>query len=340
MRLSLMLTLLCACAAATPAGGSVADLIADVRASLKAGQTDREIAGSLHDRRLTERLEPAVTEQLESEGAGPATLEELERQQWLTAKLSPPAQPPRLFEAPPAPQAGELSEIIEKARAIALQYTAALPNFLCTQSIRRFNDSKGAENWKQSDSLKLDVGYSEKGERYRVVEINGHPATRSFQSLGGFSSNGEFGTLQKWIFDPESRTDFRFERWTNLRGLMAYVFAYNIEQPRSHYEVNWNTFAHRYHMTTGMSGVVYIDRETFRVLRFTHGAVGLPGNWPITGTPAVIDYAFAEVGGQQFLLPKRVDSRVLLKGGAQDRNLAEFTNYRKFASEATVTFEK
>jgi len=45
------------------------------------------------------------------------------------------------------------------------------------------------------------------------------------------------------------------------------------------------------------------------------------------------------VGGQRFLLPRRVDSRVVLKDG-QSRNVVEFVNYRKFASEATVTFEK
>jgi len=59
----------------------------------------------------------------------------------------------------------------------------------------------------------------------------------------------------------------------------------------------------------------------------------------VVRTPAVLDYDYADVGGQSFLLPRRVDSRVVLKG-EQSRNVVEFVNYRKFAGEATVTFDK
>jgi len=56
-------------------------------------------------------------------------------------------------------------------------------------------------------------------------------------------------------------------------------------------------------------------------------------------TPSVLDYGIAEVGGQPFLLPSRADMRVITKDG-QERNVLEFGNYRRFAGEATVNFEK
>jgi hypothetical protein len=92
-------------------------------------------------------------------------------------------------------------------------------------------------------------------------------------------------------------------------------------------------------MTSGMRGLVYVDRESNQILRFVAGADDLPADWPILRTPSVLDYDYADVGGQKYLLPKRVDSRVVLRSH-QNRNLTEFSDYRKFSSEATISFEK
>jgi len=88
-----------------------------------------------------------------------------------------------------------------------------------------------------------------------------------------------------------------------------------------------------------MRGVVYMDRESHQVLRLGYEAEGIPANWPILRTPSVLDYDFAEVAGQRYLLPRRVDLRVIGRD-EQSRNVTEFGNYRKFSSDATITFEK
>ena len=325
-------------AGAFPQDGSVAGLITTVREGLRIKRADIIIGGMVHDLKLTERLEDEVIEELQSEGAGPETLEELDRQRDLTRKLRGPGAKLKLFEAAPEPGSEEQSRVLEKARENALEYTAGLPNFLCTELVRRYEGSKQDE-WRPADTLKMDVAYAENGERYRLLQINGRPTTKTLREIGGFNSNGEFGSLLKWIFDPKSATEFHWEHWTNLRGHPTYVFSYRIDKAHSQYSLNWKTFLKTYSGTTGMRGLVYLDRETNQVMRFSDEADGIPSNWPLVRTPAVLDYDYAEVGGKRFLLPRKVDVRVERKDG-QSRNVVEFGNYRKFASEATVTFDK
>lgn len=324
---------------AAPRDGSTAALLEALRSAKKAGADDAAMAQTVHAAKLTDRLDDAVIEELQSEGAGPLTLEELERQRELTRKLAPPAQAIQLFEAPPPPTADEQSRVLEKVRAIALQYTSSLPDFLATETVRRYVDNKLSQVWKPTDTLKLDVAYSDKGERYKMLEIDGRPTNKSLKEVGGFTSNGEFGSLLKWIFMPQSATRFQWEHWTNLRGRPTYVFSYRIDKANSHYGMNWRMFLKHYSGNFAQKGVVYVDRETNQVMRFSAEADQIPGDWPIVRTPEVLDYDYAMIGGRSFLLPVRVDTRVVLKG-QQSRNVVEFVNYRKFSGEATVNFEK
>ena len=39
-----------------------------------------------------------------------------------------------------SPLSPEETQIIEKTRELALEYTANLPNFICTETVRRFSD--------------------------------------------------------------------------------------------------------------------------------------------------------------------------------------------------------
>ena len=319
--------------------GSVAALFASVRSALQQGQSDRQIAQAIGREKLSEKLEDAVVEELQSAGAGPETMEALDQQQELSEKLPVPAQPLELFDTPPTPSAAEQSQTLHKTREIALQYTAALPNFLCTETVRRFMRSKSGDDWKPVDTLTIDLAYSEKGEQYRLAAMNGRSTTKKLSDVGGVMSNGEFGSLLKTIFDPKSTTAFQWERWTRLRGRLTYVFSYRIDQKHSQYTINWNTLLRHYHGTYAMSGAVYIDRETGQVMQFSDQGEGIPAGWPVLATRATVDYDYAGINGQKFLLPRSVDSRVTLKSG-ESRNRVEFQNYRKFSAETNLTFDK
>src|SRR5690349_1978375 len=116
MRLLLLAALLTSVAAASTLG----EVIQRVRGGLTAHQADAEIAAMVRDAALSERLEDAAIEQLQSEGAGSLTVEELERQRDLSEKL--PRATLTLYDAPPAPAVEEQTRLIGQVRGIAEQY--------------------------------------------------------------------------------------------------------------------------------------------------------------------------------------------------------------------------
>ena len=86
------------------------------------------------------------------------------------------------------------------------------------------------------DTITSRLSYNGQHEDYEVILKNNQPVTNvKMEQLGGSVSVGEFGTLMKEIFEPESHARFGWDHWATLRGRRSYVFAYNIEQQYSKY---------------------------------------------------------------------------------------------------------
>ena len=153
-------------------------------------------------------------------------------------------------------------------------------------------------------------------------------------ALGGAVSSGEFGSMMRELFEPATQADFRWERWGKLRGRLAHVFAYRVAQPRS----KWNVrYQHTHEVTPGYHGLVFADKETNSVLRITLEAE-LPSDFPLQQAGTVLDYDFAEISGQKFMLPLKAVVR-MREGKMLARNDVEFRLYRKFAAEASISFD-
>ena len=71
----------------------VSKLLEPIRAALTAKRGDAEVATLIDQAKLSERLEDAVIEQLQTEGAGPMALEALDRQKERTRTLAPRRNP-------------------------------------------------------------------------------------------------------------------------------------------------------------------------------------------------------------------------------------------------------
>lgn len=238
-----------------------------------------------------------------------------------------------LPDAVQRPSATEQTQVIEKARTIALEYTGNLPNFVATETVRRQFLSKGARTWKAEDTLLVDVAFVEGDERYTLLTINGKPTRKTLDSLDGVNFGGEFGSFLLGVFQLKAEAKFKWERWTTLQGRPAHVFSYHIEKDRSGFSMYFDT-GHKGSLPFG--GLVYVDRETHQVLRFTSEAE-IPADWPATGMTGELDYGFAEVDGKPFLLPLHAEMRIHWRAGAQSRSVTEFGNYHKFSTGVTIT---
>jgi hypothetical protein len=333
-RLGLWILGVTALTAAQPAS-SVNETIDLVRSAVRGKQADNQTAKALHKWKLAESLDEHTIEELQSEGAGPKTVEELERLRLASEALPKPAVPPR-FESPPVPSPAEQNRIVKEAQEIALNYTQSLPDFIATESVRRYTDERGV--WQLKDTLTIKLSYFEQAEDYKVLNINGRPSTLPYEAVGGTITQGEFGSLLREVFEPRSQAELHWDHWTTLRGRPAHVYTFRVRVANSRYMMVVGNRGARDTITAGQHGFVYVDRDTCQIVRIVSEAESIPEKFPVRNSITWLDYGFANVGGRQFLLPLRAEVR-MGTSAMQTRNEVEFHSYKKFGAESSISFE-
>ena len=321
---------------ATAEGGrTVHEIVLLVRDAAQARTPDGKVAKELRKFQLAERVDDHLIEELVSSGAGPKTEEELDKLRDQTAGLPEPDLSADFPHGPP-PTIPQQQAIVNAARDRALDYTHSLPDFFCDEVVRRYESYRG--RWELKDTLDIKLTYFEQKEKYDLLRINGRLTMRTFESVGGAQSQGEFGSLLGSLFSGDSGTRFRWDHWTTLRGRQAHVFQFRILAAHSSYRVAFREGGGSMITTvTGQHGFVYIDQDTNSVLKVIGDADSIPRSFPVQMARTVLDFGFTEVGGREFLLPLRADVR-MGSSNLLTRNEMEFRGYRKFGSEATVTF--
>jgi hypothetical protein len=316
---------------------TVAEIIALVRSSIARNDADTTLAKALHKLKPSERLEDRAVEELESAGAGPKSVLELARLREASQTLPPPATEPE-FPHDETPSVADQRRIVAAAQEIALHYARSLPDFICNEVVRRYDDVRGAFALK--DTLEVKLSYFDQKENYRLLTVNGRPTIRPFEEVGGAVSEGEFGSMLFSLFSGESKAVFRWNHWTTLRKRVAHVFSFRITPENSNYRIRFSAgrLSGEYSTMAGQHGFVYVDRETNEILRIVAEADGIPADFPVRQSSTVLDYDFAKVGSRQFLLPIRADVR-MSTSQVRTRNLVEFQGFRKFSGESTITFQ-
>jgi hypothetical protein len=232
----------------------------------------------------------------------------------------------------------EQARLLEQAREAALQYSASLPDFLCTEVVRRTHDPRGNGWWQDLDTLTVKLSYFGHREDYKLIEVDGKPTLLDYELVAGGWSAGEFGTRLYSLFDPRSQGDFRWKGWSTLRERRVARFSYRIARENSNYRLVYGSeLAEPNEIIVAYHGDVYVDEETHLALRLTLRAEITPG-FPINRNESSVDYEFAEVGGKRYLLPSLARS-VAKSGKYAAENNVEFRDYRKFQAEATLTFD-
>ncbi len=226
--------------------------------------------------------------------------------------------------------------ILDAGRQNALAFTAALPDFICTQSVRRFQSPSGADSWRQTDRLAVQLSYSRGREDYQLVSIDDRPVGQPYHAVGGAVSNGEFGSWLHSLFDPASAAEFQAEGRATVRERAAAVFSYKVARDHSHYDLNYREGPGSVaSATVGYHGRVYIDLFSNRVIRLEIEADGIPQGFPLGRSSVVLQYDFTEIAGRMHLVPLYAETRSDTPK-LDYRNEIQFSGYRKFEVSAAI----
>ena len=319
---------------------TVEQLASFVKSSVQLHHDDRQIANFIKKNvKLSNRLDARMVEELQGMGAGPQTVAALRGLITESASLAPapPPAPKLVVIGPPAPDSIEQKRILAEITESARNYTKGLPNFICLQVTRRYGDNSGLENFRLIDTIAERLSYFEQKEDYKVVSINGVPVTGGVkhEQKNGASSSGEFGSILKEIFDPETQTEFDWERWATLRGKRMYVFSFHVSQLRSQYSIYADAVKRT--VIAGYRGLVYADRDTNMVMRIKMEVEGLPVDFPVQSVELDMNYDFTKISGQEYLLPLKSEIRSR-EGKFLVKNEVEFRLYNRFGAETNIQF--
>lgn len=316
---------------------TVDQLVSFIRSSIQLKENDRKVADYLQKVRLSNRLEDRTIVELQRQGAGPRTTAALQALRDASASLpgaKAAAEP--AASAPPPPSAEERRKSLADATDYALNYEKNLPNFICTQVTRRFDDPRGSGDWRSLDTINEHLTYFNHHEEYKVVMRNNQPTDTPHEKLAGAVSEGEFGSIMKEIFAARTETKFGWERWATLRGELMQVYSYRVPLETSNYHIEVREESRK--IVTGYSGLIYVSNDHHFVHRITLHAEDIPASFPVQALNITLDYDFKKIGEEEYLLPLRFELRSR-EGASLVKNDVEFHLYRKFGTETTITFD-
>ena len=331
---------------------SVEKLVAFVKSSQKIiteekTMTDKQLADFLSKVKLTEKLEPRVIEDLQALGLGPRTVAALEKLRLDSQSLTTATMKQVLPDEPiPPPTSLEQGAILDEVREYVMNYDKNLPDFICTEVEHRlvaprpggrYGGRAGSEpSYQESDTITNRLSYFDQKEEKKPILVNSRPVLTSYDKLGGSTSNGDFGTMLRSLFEKHTQARFEWGRWATLRGRLTMVFGFRVERSHSDYSIGVKDL--KLEIVTAYSGEVFIDKETRQVTRLLTVAEDIPPDFPVRHAQERLDYDYADIGGRQFLLPYR--GEVQMEGTEVfSKNLLDFLHYKKYSADSEITYD-
>jgi hypothetical protein len=238
---------------------------------------------------------------------------------------------------------------IEAARADAARYSQSIPNYLVKRTTSRYRIApqgklpppRSMPEWRPIDSVSAEVASEEGREVYSDIRIDGKPSKALPRD--GVWSNGEFSNLLEEVLGPKHAAAFTGPNADTTLPRPAWRYNFAIDQKHSGWDMigDLRNSYRRMRIAPRYSGMIWIDRETGKVLRVEKSANRLPRQFPLQVVESETDYALVFIGEVSYMLPTHSETITCTRKEVTCfRNETVFENYRKFGASASITFGK
>jgi len=226
--------------------------------------------------------------------------------------------------------------VLVKAREAAGQYSEILPNFFAQQITTRYQTENAKRGWDVHDVVTADVAYENGHESYKNIKVGNKAVSSAMEDIEGVRSTGEFSTMLQDLMYPGNGIVFRRNGTDNIHNRSTYVYRFEATREIS----RWRIESPSQLYYPAYRGNVWIDKETYRVLRIEQEGRNMPVMFPFDTVESSADYDWVRLGTpQQFLLPVEAEVLSCQRGTSLcDRNVIDFRNYHKFEGESSITF--
>jgi hypothetical protein len=289
------------------------------------------------DRPRTRRGKPAprktpAPETVTSGASAPAPTSPARSEPQVVASNAPRPEAER--SGPTGPREDER---IAKAREVLAAYNQSLPNYFCQEHIARMVSTTQKGDWRPLDIVSATVVFENGRDEYRNLTINGKPVNKRMEDMEGAWSTGEFGLIAADLFSLATAADFTRGGSSKTGAHDAVVYDFEVDREHSH----WNIQAPSQSVRPAYKGSVWLKPDTAEILRIEMQTDHMPKEFPLDKVESAVDYDYVRLGEHQFLLPVHAETLTCVRGSSDcSRNVIDFRNYRKYAGESTITFDK
>jgi VWFA-related protein len=213
-----------------------------------------------------------------------------------------------------SPLTADQARVLALVRAYALEYTAKLPDFICTQVTYRETSLLNITNYVvistsviASDEIEEQLTFVNQKESYEVTSINRKEVQGvEHTQIPGAVSAGEFGSLLRDIFDPRSHAAFSWDHMSGSRDHGTYVFAFHVPT-ESGIRVIEKKSGER--ILASYSGLIFVEAATKEVVRIDSN-VNFPVKFTLKAAKRSVEYKRVSIAGKDYSLPFHSEVRM------------------------------
>ncbi len=224
--------------------------------------------------------------------------------------------------------------LFERFHAHMKNQQRRLPEYVCTQTVERFQRSGPEEAWKKTDTLRFDVALV--GDQ----ELYGKAGSAQFfdQPLpdvvrGGVVSTGRFGLLARQVLDITT-TRYIYKGQIEQAGRAAHEYGFDVPAAQSNYSLRAGTLE----LPVSFQGEFWVDAETLDLLRLELQAYDIPVKLGLAEANTSLVYARTDMDGEPLLLPVWGEVVVVTTAGLENLNRTKVGGCRRYRTQSKVQF--
>jgi hypothetical protein len=231
-----------------------------------------------------------------------------------------------------------VDDTIAQARRVSYEFQEKIPNFICDQiTFRHEGEGWPKPVFKLKDRITAELMFNDGAESYRNVKASGKllgiGKNKPPEQTGNWST-GDWISITLDVLQLSTDATFAFTGEDTIGGRKARRYKLTVRQANSH----WRVEPEGYRIKPAYRGAVWIDAESFRVLRVEMEARDLPKDFPLNIVEMTTELGPVTIAGQSYLLPVHSANLSCQRDTVTcHKNELEYRNYRKFGAESTIS---
>lgn len=229
---------------------------------------------------------------------------------------------------------GEL--LLAKIKLHMMETLTRQPNYTCLETVERSRRDASTHKYRLEDVLRLEVALVDGKEMFAW------PGSKQFEDKDframvptGTFGTGDFALHERAIFGSRAAA-FEARGEQALNGRPAVRFDFRVPRPVSGYQIRIDDFQ----TIVGYHGSFYVDPSSLDLMRLEIAGDDLPPELKLKSISDRMDYALAQIGDGDFLLPESSEIVLVDLNGQESRNRLKFAGCHQFTGESVLKFEE